>query len=71
MSDPCQYCMGGRSLGAFKAQLVLFEGSWEPWPLVMPRPAVPTILADVCPVCDTERFNTEEVPRLNARMALP
>jgi len=68
MSEPCQFCMAGSGFGAEKAQLVLYEGFWRPWPLVMSRPDAPMILADVCPVCDRERFNAEEVPRLNAKL---
>lgn len=67
---PCQYCMSGSSLGNQKAQLVLFEGSWEPWPLVSPRPdGAPLILSSICPVCDRERFNAEAVPQINERIA--
>lgn len=64
-SGPCQHCMDeGR------AQLVLVEGSWQPWPIVATRPDnAPMITTEVCPICDTERFNTEEVPRLNAKIA--
>lgn len=67
---PCQFCMSGSSLESEKAQLVLFEGRWQPWPLVMSRPeGAPMILADICPVCDRVRFNEEEVPRLNEKIA--
>lgn len=69
MSDgPCQFCMSGSSFGSEKAQLVLYEGRWHPWPLVTPRPDAPMVLTDICPVCDRERFNDEEVPRLNAKI---
>ena len=71
MSDnPCQFCMSGSSLGSEKAQIVLYEGRWQPWPLVMSRPDTPVIMTDICPVCDTERFNVEEVPRLNAAIQM-
>ena len=69
MTEPCQYCMSGSSFGQESAQLVLIDGQWQPWPLVAARPEVPMILADICPVCDRERFNAEEVPRLNAKIA--
>lgn len=62
---PCQFCMSGSSLSRQRAQLVLLDGVWQPWPLVMARPDTPMILCEVCPVCERERFNTEEVPRLN------
>lgn len=69
MSDVCQFCMAG-TVGAQKAQLVLYEGSWQPWPLVAPMPDdVPVILCDICPGCDRERFNEQEVPRLNQKIA--
>ena len=68
MSGPCQYCMAGSSLGPEKPQLVLYEGHWQPWPLVMPLPGVAYVVrCDICPACDRERFNAEEVPRLNKR----
>lgn len=66
--SPCQFCMSGSSFGTEKAQLVLWEGQWRPWPLVASRPDAPMILADICPVCDRERFNEEEVPRLNEKI---
>lgn len=69
MTTVCQFCMSGSSLGSERAQLVLCEGQWQPWPLVASRPEAPMILADICPVCDRERFNAEEVPRLNAKIA--
>lgn len=70
MSEPCQYCMAGSSFGTEKAQLVLYEGHWQPWPLVMSRPDAPMVHCDICPVCDRERFNEEEVPRLNEKFQL-
>lgn len=68
---PCQYCMSGGSFSIpnEKAQLVLYDNVWQPWPLVTPIPDnAPMLLCDVCPVCDRERFNAEEVPRLNAKI---
>lgn len=65
-AGPCQYCMDGRD----KAQLILCEGAWQPWPLVASLPPHDAmILCDVCPECDRERFNTEEVPRLNDKIS--
>lgn len=65
-AGPCQFCMDGRE----KAQLVLHEGAWHPWPLVCALPdAAPTLLCDICPGCDRDRFNAEEVPRLNEKIA--
>jgi len=70
MSEPCQFCMAGSSFGTSKAQLVLYEGSWQAWPLVMSIPYdCPVIVSDICPVCDTERFNNEEIPILNKKIA--
>lgn len=69
MNNICQFCMSGSDFGTEKAQLVLHEGQWQPWPLVMTRPeAAPMLLTDICPVCDREKFNDEEVPRLNAKI---
>lgn len=69
MTDICQFCMSGSNFGAEKAQLILWNGRWQPWPLVSSKPDAPMLLADVCPVCDTQRFNAEEVPRLNEKIA--
>jgi hypothetical protein len=68
--SPCPFCMSMSSRVVGKAQLVLFEGRWQPWPLVSPLPDAPMVLADVCPACDRERFNAEEVPRLNRKLGL-
>ncbi len=52
--------------GDQKAQLILCDGQWQPWPLVASLPPHQgLVLCNVCPECDRERFNEEEVPRLN------
>lgn len=57
----CQLCMDDG-----RAQLVLHEGAWHPWPLVCVRSDdAPVIATRICPACETDRFNAEEVPRLN------
>lgn len=68
-NGPCQYCMSGSSAGSQRALLILVNGQWQPWPLVAAKPDVPTLLCEICPVCDRENFNVEEVPRLNAKIA--
>lgn len=68
-NGPCQFCMSGSSFGREDAQLVLYEGQWQPWPLVSPRPNAPVIRTSICPVCERERFNAEAIPILNEKIA--
>ncbi len=68
MTIPCQFCLSDSSLGRQRVQLVLLDGTWQPWPLITARPDAPMLLCEVCPVCERERFNAEELDRLNANI---
>lgn len=67
-TGPCQLCMSGSSFGAEKAQYLLINGHWNPWPLVASKPDNVPCVRLRCHICDEAGYR-EDAAALNARIA--
>lgn len=63
-AGPCQLCMGG----AEKAQYLLIDGHWQPWPLVASKPDDVPCVRLRCYICDVDGYR-EDAAAMNKRIA--
>lgn len=61
---PCQLCMNGEE----KAQYLLIDGQWQPWPLVASKPDDVPCMRLRCHVCDEAGYR-EDAAEINGRIA--